>query len=59
MQMEVITVKVNYNSLEQLHLHFTVQVNYSEMQKWNCMDEEKKPGGGNDVEDDGNGVRSQ
>jgi len=27
----------------------------------NCMhrDEENKPGGGNDVEDDGNGVRSQ
>jgi len=31
------------------------------MQKWNCMhrDEENKPGGGNDVEEDGNGVRSQ
>jgi len=33
----------------------------SENAKMNCMhwDEENKPGGGNDVEDDGNGVRSQ
>jgi len=33
----------------------------SENAKMNCMhwDEENKPSGGNDVEDDGNGVRSQ
>jgi len=47
---QVVTVQVNYNSLEQW-----------KCKKWNCMhrDEEKKPGGGNNVDEDGNGVRSQ
>jgi len=55
-----IIIQLNSNICISLFKWIIIHLN-SEMQKWKCMhwDKENKPGGGNDVEDDGNGVSSQ